>query len=198
MLNKLMCTIALTAAICACGYSQEIDPAARFSHRGLKFNLGSGGFEMTPERQLNDGEGGMLSLGYGFANRFTLWLTLVGSEHLTNSLDSRITNFGGVEINLQHKLNPHSRWQPYGKVGAGLYGLEEEHSNISLIGGGINLALGLDFFFAKHFGVGAELMLKKLDYFSERQKTNAGDVITDIHPDLNGDTVGFMLTFTIQ
>ncbi len=198
MINRLMSLVLVLLANIAIVYSQEAAPSARFSHRGIKFSLASGNFEMTSERQLNEGEGGMLSLGYGFTDRFTLWGTLVGSEHESNSLNSVVTNFGGVEINLQHKFNPNSRWQPYGKVGAGLYGLEEDNSNITLIGGGINLAIGLDFFFAKHFGVGAELMVKKLDYFSEHVETETGEVITEIYPDLNGDTAGFMLTFTIQ
>ena len=199
MLKRVMnLTLVLFMTSVVTAYSQEADSAARFSHRGIKFSLASGNLEMTTERQLRDGEGGMLSLGYGFTDRFTLWLTLVGSEHEPNSLSSGLTDFGGVEVNLQQKFNPNSRWQPYGKVGAGLYGLGEENSHVTLIGGGINLAIGLDFFFAKHFGVGAELMVKKLDYFSEHVETDAGEVITDIYPDLNGDTAGFMLTFTIQ
>lgn len=199
MLNKVVNLVVVFLATNILSlYSQEANPAARFSHRGIKFSIASGDLEMTSERQLKEGAGGMLNIGYGFTDRFTLWLTLVGSEHQSNILNSASTNFGGVEINLQHKFNPNSRWQPYGKVGAGFYALEEENSNVVLIGGGINLAIGLDFFFAKHFGVGAELMLKKLDYFSEHVETETGGIVTDIYPDLNGDTAGFMLTFTIQ
>lgn len=105
--------------------------------------------------------------------------------------------FGGAEINLQHKFETRSRLQPYGKVSLGVYGLGEDGSDVNLIGAGINLALGVDFFFARHFGIGAEVMYKKLDYFQQSTTTPEGDLITDLRPQLNGDTVGVVLTFTI-
>jgi hypothetical protein len=178
-------------------FAQSDSLQTRFSPRGIKFSLASGSMDMTPERGLSEGEGGMLNFGYGFTDRFTVWLTLIGSDH-TSNVDNSTTSFGGVEVNLQHKFNTRSRWQPYAKVGGGLYALDEEDSQVVLIGGGINLAVGLDFFFAKHFGVGAEIMLKKLDYFSRHFETETGGVTTDLYPDLNGDSAGFMLTFTIQ
>ena len=82
--------------------------------------------------------------------------------------------FGGAEINLQHKFETRSRLQPYGKVGLGVYGLGEDGSDVNLIGAGINLALGVDFFFARHFGIGAEVMYKKLDYFQQSTTTPEG------------------------
>ena len=83
-------------------------------------------------------------------------------------------------------------------VGFGLYGLEARESNETLIGAGLNIGLGLDFFFARHVGVGAELSYKKIDYFSKSLHTESGELIRDLDPNLNGDTIGFMLTLTIQ
>jgi len=182
-----------TTSLCA----QQEHPS-RFSHKGIKGAISSGSFDMISERQLKEGDGGALSLGYGFTDRFTFWLTLLGSEHSPVVDDERATKFGGLELNLQHKFKTLSRLQPYGKVGFGVYGLEEQNSNVTLLGAGLNLAVGVDFFFSRHFGVGAELMFKKLDYVSQRIETAAGEVISDLQPHLNGDTAGFVLTFTVQ
>ena len=179
-------------------YPQEKSPASRFSHKGLKAAIGSASFEMIAERGLNEGEGGALSLGYGFSERFSMWLILLGSEHIPVNGGELITKFGGIEVNLQQKFEIESRLQPYGKVGFGVYALHEQNSDVALIGAGLNVALGVDYLFSKHFGVGAEFMFKKLDYYSKRQETEQGEFFTDLDPDLNGDAVGFMLTLMIQ
>lgn len=190
--------VILFCCIISSGWAQE-EP--RFSHRGVKAALASGSFEMTGERNLREGDSGALSLGYGFTDRFSLWLTLTGSEHLTQGVEQTLsakTEFGGLELNLQHKFQTEDRLQPYAKVGFGIYGLHRDDTNKTLTGAGINLAVGLDFFFSRHFGVGAEFMWKKLDYLQERTATAAGDLVRDLNPDLNGDTAGLMLTFTVQ
>ena len=179
-------------------YPQEKNPASRFSHKGLKAAIGSASFEMIAERGLNEGEGGSLSLGYGFSERFSMWLTLLGSEHNRVNGGELVTEFGGIELNLQQKFEIESRLQPYGKVGFGVYALHEQNSDIGMIGAGLNVALGVDYLFSKHFGVGAEVMFKKLDYYSEVRETEQGEFFADLNPDLNGDAVGFMLTLTIQ
>ncbi|MFQ5603139.1 MAG: outer membrane beta-barrel protein [bacterium] len=171
---------------------------SRFSHKGIKVAVGSGSVEMTSERQLEEGEGGLLCIGYGFTNRFTLWLTLLGSEHTPIKQTDLIQKFSGLELNIQHKFDVDDRLQPYGKLGFGLYGLESQQSATRLVGAGVNLAFGLDYFFSKHFGVGAELMYKKLDYYLQSTKAVEGEFVTELNPDLNGDTVALMITFTIQ
>ncbi len=180
------------------GYAQEKSPASRFSHKGFKAALSSVSFEMIDERGLNEGEGGALSLGYGFTDRFSMWLTLLGSEHTSVNGGGLLTEFGGIELNLQQKFEIESRLQPYGKVGFGVYALQKQNSDVAMIGAGLSVALGVDYLFSKHFGVGAEFMFKKLDYYSEIQETEQGDLFTNLNPVMNGDTVGFMLTLTIQ
>ncbi len=179
-------------------FAQEKTPASRFSHKGLKAAISSASIEMITERGLNEGEGGALSLGYGFTNRFSMWLTLLGSEHTSVNDGELLTEFGGIELNLQHKFEIESRLQPYGKVGFGVYGLHEQNSDIAIVGAGLNVAVGVDYLFSKHFGVGAEFSFKKLDYYSQRQETEQGEYFTDLNPDLNGDAAGFMLTLMIQ
>ena len=127
-----------------------------------------------------------------------MWLTLLGSEHTQVNGGELITEFGGIELNLQHKFEIESRLQPYGKVGFGVYGLQEQNSDIAIIGAGLNMAIGMDYLFSKHFGVGAEFTFKKLDYYKKRQETEQGEFFTDLNPDLNGDAAGFMLTLIIQ
>ncbi len=180
------------------GYTQPENSTSRFSHRGVKVALASGSFDMSSERQLEEGEGSLISLGYGFTDRFSLWLSITGTEHSQIDKNNLISEFSGFELNIQQKFETHSRLQPYGKVGFGIYSLEEKDSDVSLTGAGVNLAFGVDYFFSNHFGVGAELMFKKLDYFSQRQKTEGGEFVSDLYPDLNGDIGGFVITFTIQ
>lgn len=177
--------------------AQEEAPVSRFSNRGFKASLGTSSFEMTSERNLKEGDGGALSVGYGFTDRFSLWLTLVGSEH-KHIGDNVRTGFGGAEINLQHKFNATSKWQPYGKVGVGIYALGEDQAPTVYIGGGVNLGIGIDYLLGKHFAIGAEFMFKKIDYSKEAVEQESGDVLIDLNPKLNGDIAGFMLTFTVQ
>jgi len=198
--GKWVLLLVILGAIYSRAAAQE---TSRFSHTGFKAALASGSFEVTKERNLDEGDGGALSLGYGFTERFTLWLTLTGSEHMMVGGDdvrsaATMSEFGGMELNLQHKFETENRLQPYGKVGFGVYGLHRDGSNKTLIGAGINLGIGVDYFFSRHFGVGAELLWKKLDYLRERTATASGDLIADLNPDLNGDMVGLMLTFTVQ
>ena len=199
-LTYIMYTMILAVVFCSAVnlYAQEQKQKSRFSHKGLKGAIGTASFDMISERGLEEGEGGTLSLGYGFSDRFSIWATLLGAEHPVGNRDSTITEFSGIELNIQHRFETRSRWQPYGKLGFGIYGLEQRDSNVSLVGAGINVGLGLDFFFAKHFGVGAELFYKKIDYFQQSVQTETGELLTDLDPNLNGDTVGFMLMFTIQ
>ncbi|MFQ5637167.1 MAG: outer membrane beta-barrel protein [bacterium] len=197
-INYWLFQVMVFCALLANVNAQEQKQKSRFSHQGIKASIGSASFDMISERGLAEGEGGMLSLGYGFSDRFSLWLTLLGSEHPEENVDSSITDFSGIELNGQHRFETRSRWQPYAKVGVGLYGLESRGSNETLIGAGLNMGLGLDFFFGKHFGVGAEASYKKIDYFSKSVQTESGELIQELHPNLNGDTVGFMLTLTIQ
>ncbi len=178
--------------------AQEEGKPTRFSHTGLKAAISTVSTEMISERNLNEGEGGALSLGYGFSQRFTLWATVLGSEHRSTIGDNEIMNFGGAELSLQHKFEIKSRFQPFGKVGVGVYVLEEDQTEESLIGTGITLSLGADYFFSRHFGIGAEFAWKKLDFFKRSIQEADGEHIIDVSPSLNGDTAAFLLTLTVQ
>lgn len=182
--------------LCMTVYAQK--KPERFSPKGIKASISTGTFNALSERNLNAGDGGILNLGYGFTKRFSLWLTLFGSEHQRTSAPDLIMEFSGIELNMQQKFNTSSRLQPYGKLGAGVYGLKEKNAPDTLVGAGINVGLGVDYFFAKHFAVGAEFMIKKLDYYKQEHKSTTGDVYTDLTPNLNGDTTAFVLTFTVQ
>ncbi|MFQ5865020.1 MAG: outer membrane beta-barrel protein [bacterium] len=176
--------------------SQEEGPKSRFSHRGLKAAIGLGSFEATSDRGLSEGDGGFLSLGYGITDRFSLWLTALGAEHPRETSNSMLVDFGGLELNLQHKFAAQSRLQPYGKIGVGVYGLQAQGSDTVLVGVGFNIGIGTDFFFCRHFGIGAELMFKSLDY--SQRSVDDGETFSDLRPQTDGDSVGFMITFTIQ
>jgi len=172
--------------------------SARFSHTGLKAFVGTTSFEMIAERGLKAGEGGSLGLGYGFTERFSLWLNLFGSKHAPEESEEATFEFSGLELTLQQKFETNAPFQPYGKLGFGIYGLDDTTSPEALVGAGLSVGLGVDFFFSRHLGIGAEVVYKKLDYFQRSLTTPEGELLTNLSPLLNGDTVGFMLTFTVQ
>lgn len=179
-------------------FAQQEKQKPRFSHRGLKAALAVGGFENEFGQTFEDGEGGSLSLGYGIDDHFSLWLGVVAAEHPAQQNRSNVTHFAGGEVDLQYKFITDSRWQPYGKVGVGIYGIAEENSNLTFVGTGFAAALGLDYFFSRHFGIGAELQFKELDYSRRIENTPEGELDTELRPQLDGQTTGFLITLTIQ
>ena len=179
-------------------FAQQEKPVSRFSHKGLKGAVGLGSFENEFGDKLNDGAAGSLSLGYGFSERFTLWLSLVGVEHPQNSVNRKATDFGGGDLSVQYKLLPQSRIQPYGKIGVGVYGIGEQGSGVVFLGGGIAFAVGADWFFSRHVGLGAELQFKNIDYSKEKRRVGGNDIVTEINPRLDGKSTGLMFTLTIQ
>ena len=179
-------------------FAQSEKPQSRFSHKGLKAAIGTGTFEMRSGANLNDGNAGLLSLGYGFSSRSTLWLSLGGVEYPKKNANEKVTEFGGVELAYQYKFMPQSRFQPYGKIGLGGYGLHEKGTNLTILGGGFNLGLGADYFFSKHFGVGVELNFKDIEFIRQSETVNGKDIVSDLNPRLNRDSTGFLITLTIQ
>lgn len=180
------------------GFAQEEKQESQFSHRGLKAAIGLGGFENEFRQTFKDGEGGSLSLGYGIDDHFSLWIAVVAAEHPAQQDRENVTNFAGGEIDVQYKFITDSRWQPYGKVGVGIYGISENNSNLTFGGTGFAAALGLDYFFSRHFGIGAELQFKELDYSRRIENTPEGELDTELRPQLDGKTTGFLITLTIQ
>jgi hypothetical protein len=178
--------------------AEEESTREELSHKGFKAMLGSGSVNMTTERGLQEGESGMLGVGYGFTDRSSLWFHLFGSEHTTSESPHFTREFGGLELSLQHRFDNDGKFLPYGRVGFGLYALQEEDADAGLVGAGVVIGIGADYFFTKHFGVGAELVYRKLDYFKEVVETPAGDVLHDISPNLNGDAIGVMLSIMLQ
>lgn len=170
----------------------------RFSHRGVKAALGVGQLGTAEETQLEDGQAVTLNLGYGFSSHSTLWLAFTGSEHKGLQNKDLITEFDGAETTFQYKFRPESRLQPYGKLGFGVYGMKDLSQDTRQLGAGFVLALGTDFFFARHFGLGAELTFKDIKYYREQIQTLGGEVTNDLKPGINRDSFGFLITLTVQ
>jgi opacity protein-like surface antigen len=177
--------------------SQSPANSSRFSHKGLKGAIAFGSIDSEFGEKFDDGGGGLLGIGYGFDDRFTLWLTLLGAEHPSNAVHNK-SHFGGIELNLQYRFFHQSRLQPYGKVGAGLYGFEEDGTNTTFAGSGFAIGVGVDWFLSRHFAIGAELMFKELDYSTMIERGDGPDVTTELRPKLDGDAAAFMLGLTIQ
>ena len=197
LMRALMTVCILFVVGCFEAWAQEQPSQSRFSHKGIKGAIGVGGFDNQFGEKLEEGGAGLLGLGYGFDDHFTLWATLFGVEHPGNAVRS-VSNFAGLELNLQYRLLPQSRIQPFGKVGVGIYAFETEGTNTTFLGSGFALGLGVDWFFSRHFGIGAELMFKELDYSKMVERIGGRDVTTDLKPKLDGDATAFMITLTIQ
>ena len=161
----------------------------------MKAIVGLGAFENS-QSILEDGQAVSLGLGYGINQKFTIWFALTGAEH--PGANNVITEFDGGEISLQYKFMPESRLQPYGKIGIGGYQLKDRGSDEKTRGGGFNFAVGSDYFLSKHFGLGAELIFKNIEYSSRSRQVAEGELITDIDPSIDGQSFGFLITFTIQ
>ncbi len=179
--------------------AQDKKAVPEFSARGLKVSIATAAFDMISERDLEEGEGGLVSLGYGMSDKSSIWLAIGGTEHRSGNEDAgTATQFGLVELQLEHKFSAAERFQPYGKVGLGVYSLEPGDSRDGLLGLGMSIGVGVDYFWSKHFGIGAEVTVKKLDYIKRSQDVQGGELVTDLQPNLNGDTAGFLLRLVIQ
>lgn len=198
MKRQLLQGIILILALMLYGQSLSAQSKPRFSHKGIKAALGFGNIDMPSSTNSGDGGAGMLSLGYGFSDRSTLWLSLIGTDNDSRSATRIVTEFGGVELAYQYKFRPESKLQPYGKIGIGGYALQENGMDPTFLGGGFNFAIGADYFFSRHFGIGAELNFKDIEYFSESRTVNGNEIVSDLRPHLNRDSRAFLITLTIQ
>ncbi len=198
MKRQLLSKIILISALMLYSHSLFAQPKHRFSHTGVKAALGFGNIDMPSSANSGDDGAGMLSLGYGFSDRSTLWLSLIGTDNESRSATQMMTEFGGVELAYQYKFRPESKLQPYGKIGIGGYALQENGMDPTFLGGGFNFAIGADYFFSRHFGIGAELNFKDIEYFSESRTVNGNEIVSDLRPHLNRDSRAFLITLTIQ
>ncbi len=189
----------IVGCLAATGYAQsEKKSVSPFSHKGIKAMAALGGLRVNGNEKLDDGQTVALGLGYGFSSRTTLWLALTGAEHSDEILNDAVTEFDGVELSFQYKFVADSPLQPYAKVGAGVYQVKRRGSNLSQQGGGFNVALGADYFFSRHVGLGVELNFKDIRYQQQRLELPGDDIVTDLEPEINRDTKGVMITLTLQ
>ncbi|MCH7754973.1 porin family protein [candidate division KSB1 bacterium] len=198
MKRQLLQGIVLISALMLYGQSLSAQSKPRFSHKGIKAALGFGNIDMPSSTTSGDGGAGMLSLGYGFSERSTLWLSLIGTDNDSRSATRIVTEFGGIELAFQYKFRPESSFQPYGKVGVGAYALQENGTDPTFFGGGFNFAIGADYFFSRHFGIGAELNFKDIEYSKQSRTVNGDEIVSDLRPHLNRDSRAFLITLTIQ
>ncbi len=198
MKRQLLQGIVLISALMLYGQSLSAQSKPRFSHKGIKAALGFGNIDMPSSTTSGDGGAGMLSLGYGFSDRSTLWLSLIGTDNDSRSATRIVTEFGGIELAFQYKFRPESSFQPYGKVGVGAYALQENGTDPTFFGGGFNFAIGADYFFSRHFGIGAEFNFKDIEYSKQSRTVNGDEIVSDLRPHLNRDSRAFLITLTIQ
>ena len=178
---------------------EEKTDSSRFSHNGLKVSIAMGKANPASDLNLNTGNLFSLSLGYGFFNNFTVWLSGGSAQHRNKPANNTKTSYVNFELGLQYKFLSQSRLQPYGKFSGGVYLLNNENSDVTdKVGNGFALAAGADYFFSRHFGFGVEVNYKLVDFTEEFRKVGGETKSVELDPALNGDSVSFMIAFTIQ
>lgn len=198
----LALAIALAIAFAGPAAAVELTPAdgaARFSPRGFKGAIGLGTLEPSDGQHLDQGGASFLALGYGVDPNVTLWLTAFGSEHEqlgTRESGKRMSDAGGLEFSLQYSLGIHRRLQPYGRIGIGAYSVEDRKTHDAMLGGGVRVGIGADYFFSRHCGVGLELVARGAEY-GEKRIGKDGD-FEDLPEKVSANSGGVVFTFTVQ
>jgi len=178
--------------------AQEAEKPKGPSHKGFKATMALGGMRIPKESRFEDGQTVNLSLGYGFSNSSTLWLTVQGTEFKDKTAGDEVNEYNGLELSYQYRFMPEATLQPYGRVGLGAQIWKVRDSDTSVIGPAISVALGADYFFTRHFGIGAELFFKDIEFTEQVVDGPGGEVTTKLDQNLNRDSRGFMFTLTIQ
>jgi len=171
-----------------------------FSHKGIKGSFGFGNYDHTQAAGLDENAAGSFAIGYGFKEHTTLWFGLSGGPHPRTEMPTLETNFFVVELQFEYKFLPKKKIQPFGKAGVGFAGLLEQESvpEHILLGIALTFSFGADYFFSRHFGVGAEFRFLDIEYVREEFIVDGQTTGKDLNPGLNRDVTGFMLRFVVQ
>jgi hypothetical protein len=127
----------------------------------------------------DDGGGAMLYIGYSFNPVFSLEVDGGGMNHDTS--DPRIdARFGAFQILAHYRFSPGRAFRPYIKGGVGGYALvlDDNTNDVRIEGGGFPIGGGFDYFFSRHFSLGADFTHNIIQY-------------EKVTVDLGGATVGF-------
>ncbi len=193
-----ICLLAILCVIATSATAQEEKSEPEFAHKGFKLILGLGGHDMLSDAETEAGRSVQLGLGYGFNDAATLWLSLSGTELSDKQENGPITELNGGGLTFQYKFWTRASLQPYSKVGIEGAVLETRGSNVRRSGGGLMFAVGTDYFFTRRLGLGVEVQFKDIRFVRQEETTAQGEVEADIRPELNRDTLGFVVTFTLQ
>lgn len=202
ILLTVAATFALVVALAGSALAADLVPgsnASRFSPLGFKGSIGLGSMEPSDHQQLESGDAGFMALGYGVDPNVTLWLTAFGSGHEqigTPAAEKRMSDAGGLEVSLQYSFGTHRALQPYGRIGIGAYSVEDRKTHDAMMGGGIRVGIGADYFFSRHCGVGLELVARGVEY-SEHRLGKDGD-FEDLPRKISANSGGVVFTFTVQ
>jgi len=170
-------------------------PEPQNSNIGLNLNLGLGSQDFTTAQDLEAGGSAALSLGYGVSQRVTLWLGAQGGTFQNEKIATQQSDWLGVELDAQYKLQPGKRLRPYGKVGLGTFFLVQDENSMVLNGGGVTWALGAEYRLVRFLSVGAELYWKDFDY---TRRSLHEEEFQDLPAAVQGNTHGFMVNFTLH
>jgi outer membrane protein W len=209
--TRTVCRLTLILIALLVMYTGNLDAqegktdSSRFSHTGLKASIAFGIASASSDLNLKTGNVLSFSLGYGFSNNLTFWLSYGRAKHQNKQTTDSDAVFNNpvrgnqYKADLQYKFRSQSRLQPYGKVGWGVYSMSEENVDVTKIGTGFAFAVGADYFFSRHFGFGVEVNYKILNYTEESRKVGDDEWKDfDLDPILNGNSLSIVITFTIQ
>ncbi len=176
--------------------SAQDNTEKKISNIGLKLNLGLGSQDFTAAQDLERGNAASLSLGYGVSQRVSLWLGASASTHERNTDKELESSLASAELGVQYKLRPGKKLQPYGKLGLGGFFLNTEKTQTALMGGGVSWGVGAEYRLVRFLSIGAEFFWKDFDYSQQRVGDNGE--FYDLAREVQGNSRGFMLNFTLQ
>ena len=144
---------------------------------------------------IDENGGGMdLRFGYSFNPVFSLELTLGGAAHETNDVNTDM-GFGEVRLFAHYRFMPGQAVRPYVKGGIGAYALTLKQPDIEVTasGGGLPFGGGVDYFFNRHFSLGADFTFNVIQYNNIDVKSGPVTLSDDINED--GSQASLALTF---
>ncbi len=171
----------------------DLAQAQKSNTRGfmLGFQLQGTSQALQNQDDSDDGGGGALTLGYGFNDRITAYLSLAA----TGINPERSEEYALVHVDLGmliHFQSPRSPWVPYVNVAltgrASGFDLPEDELIVS--GGGLSLGGGIRYYVSPVFGFDLGALLTLGEYTEAR----FGGVTVDLDPlNLDTDATSFRL-----
>lgn len=160
----------------------ESQQKARSSGGNFSVGLGPIGniYVVDTNPELGAGVGGEVFFDYRWSPQFStqvsVFLTIQDGTG-PNSGDDDITFMGIPTFDLKfYALTNPSRWDPYGLIGVGFFGVTEgsNHNGSKAFGVGADVGIGTDFYITEKFSVGVTAIFRSIGLIDSTSAHNNG------------------------